>query len=58
MAGSGSSFESPHNAIHNSVGGSFLSLDLTAFDSLLYVCTAIAFYRESEYSFLQSAPPL
>ncbi|KAI3335615.1 Di-copper centre-containing protein [Ustulina deusta] len=34
MAGSGSSFESPHNAIHNSVGGSFLSLDLTAFDSL------------------------
>ncbi|TGJ86262.1 hypothetical protein E0Z10_g2493 [Xylaria hypoxylon] len=35
MAGSGSSFESPHNAIHNSVGGSFLSLDLTSFDSLL-----------------------
>ncbi|KAI0450775.1 hypothetical protein F5B21DRAFT_489533 [Xylaria acuta] len=34
MAGSGSSFESPHNAIHNSVGGSFLSLDLTAFDTL------------------------
>ncbi|KAI0966132.1 Di-copper centre-containing protein [Xylaria arbuscula] len=34
MAGSGSSFESPHNAIHNSVGGSFLNLDLTSFDTL------------------------
>ncbi|KAI3321261.1 Di-copper centre-containing protein [Xylariaceae sp. AK1471] len=34
MAGSGSSFESPHNTIHNSVGGSFSNLDLTAFDSL------------------------
>ncbi|KAI0816122.1 Di-copper centre-containing protein [Xylaria sp. FL0064] len=34
MAGSGSSFESPHNVIHNSVGGSFLSLDLTSFDPL------------------------
>ncbi|KAJ3577361.1 hypothetical protein NPX13_g3208 [Xylaria arbuscula] len=34
MAGSGSSFEAPHNVIHNLVGGSFVSLDLTAFDSL------------------------
>ncbi|KAI0541909.1 hypothetical protein GGR58DRAFT_497545 [Xylaria digitata] len=37
MAGSGSSFESPHNAVHNSVGGSFLSLDLTSFDSLFFI---------------------
>ncbi|KAI0204609.1 hypothetical protein F4808DRAFT_457053 [Astrocystis sublimbata] len=34
MAGSGSSFESPHNAVHVSVGGSFPNLDLTAFDTL------------------------
>ncbi|KAI0407224.1 hypothetical protein F4802DRAFT_595450 [Xylaria palmicola] len=37
MAGSGSSFESPHNAIHNAVGGSFLSLDLTSFDALFFL---------------------
>ncbi|KAI1170771.1 Di-copper centre-containing protein [Nemania sp. FL0916] len=34
MAGSSSSFESPHNVIHNYVGGSFSSLDLTSFDAL------------------------
>ncbi|KAI1821314.1 Di-copper centre-containing protein [Xylaria intraflava] len=34
MAVPGSSFESPHNIIHDSVGGSFSSLDLTAFDPL------------------------
>ncbi|KAI0505522.1 Di-copper centre-containing protein [Xylaria bambusicola] len=34
MAGSGSSFEAPHNIIHNLVGGSFVSLDLTSFDAL------------------------
>ncbi|KAI2628284.1 Di-copper centre-containing protein [Xylaria nigripes] len=34
MAGSGTSFESPHNMIHDFVGGTFVALDLTAFDSL------------------------
>lgn len=43
MAGSGSSFESPHNVIHNSVGGSFLGLDLTSFDALLYVLITLDF---------------
>ncbi|KAI1416556.1 Di-copper centre-containing protein [Hypoxylon sp. FL1857] len=30
----GVSFEAPHNIIHNAVGGSFASVDITAFDSL------------------------
>ncbi|KAI1811916.1 Di-copper centre-containing protein [Poronia punctata] len=34
MSASGSSFEAPHNEIHNLVGGSFTSLDLAAFDPL------------------------
>ncbi|KAI1486818.1 hypothetical protein F5X96DRAFT_681712 [Biscogniauxia mediterranea] len=34
MANSGSSFEEPHNDIHNLVGGSFENLDITGFDSL------------------------
>ncbi|KAI0602121.1 Di-copper centre-containing protein [Biscogniauxia sp. FL1348] len=34
MANSGSSFEAPHNDIHNLVGGSFENLDITGFDSL------------------------
>ncbi|KAI1768563.1 Di-copper centre-containing protein [Hypoxylon sp. FL1150] len=34
MNSAGVSFEAPHNIIHNAVGGSFASLDLTAFDSL------------------------
>ncbi|KAI1499521.1 Di-copper centre-containing protein [Biscogniauxia marginata] len=34
MANSGSSFEAPHNDIHNLVGGSFLNLDVTSFDAL------------------------
>ncbi|KAI1265324.1 Di-copper centre-containing protein [Xylariaceae sp. FL1019] len=34
MADSGSSLESPHNLIHNLIGGSYLDLDITSFDSL------------------------
>ncbi|KAI1423995.1 Di-copper centre-containing protein [Xylaria sp. FL1777] len=61
MAGSGSSFESPHNAIHNSVGGSFLSLDLTSFDSLflLHHCNLdrlAAMWTGSHNDTLQTQP--
>ncbi|KAI0152619.1 Di-copper centre-containing protein [Xylariaceae sp. FL1272] len=34
MADSGNSLESPHNLIHNLIGGSYLNLDITSFDSL------------------------
>ncbi|KAL7622248.1 hypothetical protein AAE478_007752 [Parahypoxylon ruwenzoriense] len=30
----GISFEAPHNVVHNAVGGSFASVDVTSFDSL------------------------
>ncbi|KAI8950282.1 Di-copper centre-containing protein [Xylaria longipes] len=61
MAGSGSSFESPHNAIHNSVGGSFLSLDLTSFDTLfmLHHCNLdrlSAIWTASHHDTLQVQP--
>ncbi|KAI0441851.1 hypothetical protein F4803DRAFT_562735 [Xylaria telfairii] len=61
MAGSGSSFESPHNAIHNSVGGSFLSLDLTSFDTLfmLHHCNLdrlSAMWTASHHDTLQAQP--
>ncbi|KAI0483901.1 Di-copper centre-containing protein [Xylaria cf. heliscus] len=61
MAGSGSSFESPHNAIHNSVGGSFLSLDLTSFDALfmLHHCNLdrlSAMWTASHHDTLQTQP--
>ncbi|KAJ8124503.1 hypothetical protein O1611_g9137 [Lasiodiplodia mahajangana] len=61
MAGSGPSFESPHNAIHNSVGGSFLSLDLTSFDALFLIhhCNLdrlAAMWMASHYDTLQGQP--
>ncbi|KAI1124250.1 Di-copper centre-containing protein [Nemania abortiva] len=61
MAGSGSSFESPHNAIHNYVGGSFLSLDLTAFDALfmLHHCNLdrlAAMWTASRHDTVQAQP--
>ncbi|KAI1337062.1 Di-copper centre-containing protein [Xylariaceae sp. FL0016] len=34
MSNSGSSFEAPHNDIHNLVGGSFPALEVTGFDTL------------------------
>lgn len=33
----GLSLEAAHNIVHNAVGGSFASIDVTAFDPLLYV---------------------
>ncbi|KAI1758339.1 Di-copper centre-containing protein [Xylaria castorea] len=61
MAGSGSSFESPHNAIHNYVGGSFLNLDLTSFDTLfmLHHCNLdrlSAMWTASHHDTLQAQP--
>ncbi|KAI0878700.1 Di-copper centre-containing protein [Hypoxylon argillaceum] len=61
MAGSGSSFESPHNVIHNSVGGSFLGLDLTSFDALfmLHHCNLdrlAAMWTASYHDTLQAQP--
>lgn len=35
MNPAGVSLEAPHDVVHNAVGGSFASLDITAFDSLL-----------------------
>ncbi|RYO97996.1 hypothetical protein DL763_002501 [Monosporascus cannonballus] len=34
MTGNGNSFESPHNDVHNLVGGSFATLTVTSFDPL------------------------
>ncbi|RYO89420.1 hypothetical protein DL764_008588 [Monosporascus ibericus] len=34
MSGNGNSFESPHNDVHNLVGGSFATLTVTSFDPL------------------------
>ncbi|KAI0112490.1 Di-copper centre-containing protein [Nemania sp. FL0031] len=61
MAGSGPSFESPHNTIHNFVGGSFLSLDLTSFDALflLHHCNLdrlAAMWTASHHDTLQAEP--
>ncbi|KAJ2985605.1 hypothetical protein NUW58_g5439 [Xylaria curta] len=37
MSVPGSSFEAPHNAIHGSIAGSYVKLELTAFGALFYL---------------------